>query len=93
MRTYLRTSWTEKNPGRRNFGCAQYSKDPHCKYFEWFEPRICDRGSKLVYEMRVRIKTIEELCKQEKKEKRSNVLLFVSWGLSVALLFAFMCSF
>ncbi len=55
--------------------------------------RICERGGKILYEMRVRIKTIEELCKQEKKEKRSNVLLFVSWGLSVALLFAFIYVF
>jgi hypothetical protein len=66
----------------------------HCKYFEWFEPRICERGGKLVYEMRFRIKTMEEeLRKQTKKEKRSNVLLFVSWELSVAFLFDFMFSF
>jgi hypothetical protein len=35
----------------------------------------------------------EELRKQAKKEKRSNVLLFVSWELSVTLLFDFMFSF
>jgi hypothetical protein len=56
--------------------------------------RICERGGKILYEMMVRIKTMEEeLQKQAKKEKRSNVILFVSWELIVALLFAFMCPF
>jgi hypothetical protein len=92
MKTYLRTSWTRKNPGRRFFGCARYGKGPNCKYFEWFEPRICERGGEVVYELRVKIKTMEEeLRKQAKKEKRSNVILFMSWGIIVALLFAFMC--
>jgi hypothetical protein len=71
MRTYLRTSWTEKNSGRWLFGYSQYGKSPHCKYFEWFEPCICECGGKLVYEMKVRIKTMEEeLYKQAKKEKQ-----------------------
>jgi uncharacterized protein YacL len=39
----------------------------------------------------VKIKIMEELQKQAKKEKRSNVILFMSWGIIVALLFAFMC--
>ncbi len=47
---------------------------------------------KLVFEMRVRIKAMEdERRKQAKKEKRLNVILFVSWGLIVALLLGFMC--
>jgi hypothetical protein len=92
MKAYLRTSWTDKNPGRQFFGCTQYGKGQHCKYFEWFEPRLCERGGKLVFEMRVRIKAMEdERRKQAKKEKRSNVLLFMSWGLIVALLLGFMC--
>jgi len=33
----------------------------------------------------------EELRKQAKKEKRSNVILFMSCGIIVALLFGFMC--
>jgi len=94
MKTYLRTSWTDKNPGRRFFGCAQYGKGQHCKYFEWFEPRLCERGGKLVFELRVRIKSMEdERRKQAKKEKRLNVLLFMSSGLIVVLLLGFMCYF
>jgi aspartate/tyrosine/aromatic aminotransferase len=43
-----------------------------------------ESGGKLVYEMRAGIKTMkEELRKQAKKEKRSNVLLFVSRGLFI----------
>jgi hypothetical protein len=33
----------------------------------------------------------DERRKQAKKEKRLNVILFVSWGLIVALLLDFMC--
>jgi hypothetical protein len=36
---------------------------------------------------------MEELPKQAKKEKRSNVILFVSLELSIALLFAFIYVF
>jgi hypothetical protein len=71
MRTYLKTLSTKKkkkSPGIQFFGRVQYKKGPHCKYFEWFEPRICERGGKLVHEMKVRIKTMEEeLRKQAKK--------------------------
>jgi hypothetical protein len=92
MKTYLRASWTRKNPERWFFECAQYGKGPHCKYFEWFNPRICECGGEVVYELRVRIKTMEEeLRKQAKKEKRSNVILFMSWRIIFALYFAFMC--
>jgi hypothetical protein len=92
MKIYLRTSWMDKNLGRRLFGCAQYGKSQHCKYFEWFEPRLCERGGKLVFEMRVGIKVMEdERQKQAKKEKRLNVILFMSWGLIVALLLGFIC--
>jgi hypothetical protein len=91
MITYLRTSRTEKNPGIQFFGCTQYGKGPHCKYFEWFEPHICECGSKLVYEMRMRIKTLEEeLRKHAKKEKRSNIRLFVCHG-DYLLHFCFLC--
>jgi hypothetical protein len=45
---------------RRFFGLAQYGKGSHCKYLEWFEPRICERGGTLVYKMRVMIKTMEK---------------------------------
>ncbi|KAG5516104.1 hypothetical protein RHGRI_036971 [Rhododendron griersonianum] len=40
--TPLRTSGTQKNPGRRFFGCANY-KNQHledCGFFCWYEPSI-----------------------------------------------------
>ena len=47
---------------------------------------ICERGGKLIHNIKVRIKTLEkELRKQAKKERQSHVLLFMSWGLLVAL--------
>ncbi|KAG5384175.1 hypothetical protein IGI04_035645 [Brassica rapa subsp. trilocularis] len=33
------TAWTNKNPGRKFFGCELYKEmgNEHCKFFEWFD--------------------------------------------------------
>ncbi|KAB1207249.1 hypothetical protein CJ030_MR7G011570 [Morella rubra] len=44
LRAPLISSWTDSNPGRRFFGCANYGTSKHCGYFCWFDPRVCPRG-------------------------------------------------
>ena len=46
------TSWTDDNPGRRFFGCSQYGKRSHCKFFEWYDPPICPRGAEVILDLR-----------------------------------------
>ncbi|KAJ1386936.1 hypothetical protein SESBI_40402 [Sesbania bispinosa] len=44
----IRTSWTEKNPGRRFCGCGNYGMLHHCQYFSWVDPPTCERSSKVM---------------------------------------------
>ncbi|XP_058219396.1 uncharacterized protein LOC131329964 [Rhododendron vialii] len=44
----LRKSTTQKNPGRRFFGCAKYkTKKEDCGFFCWYEPSIWQERSDL----------------------------------------------
>ncbi|CAL9240202.1 unnamed protein product [Arabidopsis halleri] len=60
---------TEKNPGRRFFGCALYKVGggaEHCKYFKWFEEEELQGWEdntliKAVAEIREKEKMIHEL--------------------------------
>ncbi|KAJ4894573.1 hypothetical protein Rs2_21367 [Raphanus sativus] len=33
----IRQAWTDKNPGRRFYGCPCYKEKNGCKYFKWFD--------------------------------------------------------
>ncbi|KAG5520926.1 hypothetical protein RHGRI_033474 [Rhododendron griersonianum] len=45
--TPLRKSGTEKNPGRRFFGCANYKVHMDCGFFCWYEPSILQERADL----------------------------------------------
>jgi hypothetical protein len=39
----IQTSRSEKNLGRRFFGCPKYGTgEPHCKFFEWVDAPFCE---------------------------------------------------
>ncbi|XP_050222581.1 uncharacterized protein LOC126672670 [Mercurialis annua] len=42
------TSWTEKNPGRRFYGCRSYKRGGGCDFFEWFEEPMSDRAKTVI---------------------------------------------
>ncbi|KAJ1400925.1 Zinc finger, GRF-type [Sesbania bispinosa] len=44
----IQTSWTEKNPGRRFFGCGNYGMLHHCQYFSWIDQATCERSTKVM---------------------------------------------
>nr|VDD62535.1 unnamed protein product [Brassica oleracea] len=33
----IRQAWTDKNPGRRFYGCPHYKGKNGCNYFKWFD--------------------------------------------------------
>ncbi|KAG5384709.1 hypothetical protein IGI04_036179 [Brassica rapa subsp. trilocularis] len=33
----IRQAWTDKNPGRRFYGCPRYKEKNGCNYFKWFD--------------------------------------------------------
>ncbi|CAL1396134.1 unnamed protein product [Linum trigynum] len=55
----LRTSWTDANPGRRFFGCANYRGANACNYFRWIDPPLEDNIKRLVLAMHKRIREVE----------------------------------
>ncbi|CAI0446072.1 unnamed protein product [Linum tenue] len=55
----LRTSWTDANPGRRFFGCANYRGANACNYFRWIDPPLKDNIKRLVLALHKRIREVE----------------------------------
>ncbi|XP_021833751.1 uncharacterized protein LOC110773532 [Prunus avium] len=66
----LTTSWTDNNPGRRFWGCADYGVRRGCAFFEWYDPQVCER-SKIV---------ICGLLKRLRKEEEENRKLKIEVG-------------
>ncbi|KAB1223183.1 hypothetical protein CJ030_MR2G011920 [Morella rubra] len=92
----LKTSWTEKNLGRRFWGCPRFGKKSMplaCVYFAWYDPPLYKRTLEFFPPLMRRIKMLEaELQKQREKERRLEIGLVVSCvlglvGVHVALCF------
>ncbi|CAH9123294.1 unnamed protein product [Cuscuta epithymum] len=47
----LWTSWTDKNPGRRFYGCSYYEKDG-CGFFEWHDDQLTDRTRHVINDLK-----------------------------------------
>ncbi|RID56187.1 hypothetical protein BRARA_G03403 [Brassica rapa] len=61
-------AWTEKNPGRRFYGCEKYKSGSDCKFFKWFDEEEAFGWQKKALiearnEIREKHKTIMELRK------------------------------
>ncbi|KAL0002023.1 hypothetical protein SO802_015804 [Lithocarpus litseifolius] len=66
----LVVSWTANNPGRRFYGCPNYWVGQKCKFFQWRDDEICERGKVLIPEQRQRIIGLEvEVARCYKREK------------------------
>ncbi|KAB1215754.1 hypothetical protein CJ030_MR4G020416 [Morella rubra] len=88
----MRTSWTEKNPGRRFFGCLRYGlvMGPRCcEFFEWVDPPKCKRSSQVIPGLKRKIKMLEaQLEVQRAREKRLVVAFDVSWVIGIVVFHA-----
>nr|XP_023923850.1 uncharacterized protein LOC112035258 [Quercus suber] len=72
----LVVSWTPDNPGRRFYGYPNYWVGRKCKFFQWRDDEICDRGKVLIPEQRQRIIRLEaEVARCHRREKFYNVAL------------------
>ncbi|XP_050241862.1 uncharacterized protein LOC126690777 [Quercus robur] len=80
-------SWTSDNPGRRFYGCPNYWVGRKCKFFQWLDDEICERGKVLIPEQRQRILTLEAaIVGYRKREKRLLICLGLSLVISGMLL-------
>ncbi|CAH9129430.1 unnamed protein product [Cuscuta epithymum] len=46
------TSWIDKNPGRRFYGCPFYEKDG-CGFFEWYDEPLTDRAKHVINDLKM----------------------------------------
>ncbi|XP_075665016.1 uncharacterized protein LOC142634605 [Castanea sativa] len=75
----LVVSWTENNLGRRFYGCPNYWVGKKCKFFQWVDDEICERGKVLIPEMRQKILRLQvEVSTCKKREKFLTVCLILS---------------
>jgi hypothetical protein len=55
LTSYMKTSWTETNLGRRYFGCPNFKYGTHCKFFEWVDKgEVNARSCQVIPELRAR---------------------------------------
>ncbi|CAH9110385.1 unnamed protein product [Cuscuta europaea] len=47
----LWTSWTDKNPGRRFYGCPYYKKEG-CGFFQWHDEQLTNRAKDVINQLK-----------------------------------------
>jgi len=62
---------TEKNAGRRFFGCSSYEEQlynsnegGYCNYMQWIDPPMCARGLQYALEMQAEVKRLNKLVEE-----------------------------
>ncbi|ONH91110.1 hypothetical protein PRUPE_8G093700 [Prunus persica] len=64
---HLTTSWTDNNPGRRFWGCADYEVRRGCAFFEWYDPQVCERSKIVISGL------LKRLRKEENRKLKKEV--------------------
>ncbi|CAH8353450.1 unnamed protein product [Eruca vesicaria subsp. sativa] len=62
LETAIRQGWTDKNPGRRFYGCPRFKEKNGCNFFAWF-----DEEDGTLWQTRALIEARDEI--PEKTEK------------------------
>ncbi|CAH9099878.1 unnamed protein product [Cuscuta europaea] len=52
VKARLWTSWTDKNPGRRFYGCPHYENDG-CGFFEWHDEPLTNRAKHVINDLKM----------------------------------------
>ncbi|KAJ1382624.1 Zinc finger, GRF-type [Sesbania bispinosa] len=64
----LQTSWTEKNPGRRFFGCGNYGSVEACNFFSWYDPPTSERATKILWSIMQKNEKLKQQIEGQKRE-------------------------
>ncbi|PWA37589.1 zinc finger, GRF-type [Artemisia annua] len=74
----IRTSWTQRNPGRRFYCCSQIVTD--CGYFDWLDPPMCARSVQIIPGLLASRNVLEEsLRTMAAANGRLKMCLVLSW--------------
>ncbi|KAL4626294.1 hypothetical protein ACB092_05G085600 [Castanea dentata] len=81
-------SWTADNHSRRFYGCPNYWVGRKCKFFQWCDDEICERGKMLILEQRQQITRLEvQGCKMLQEREVFHygfgILIGDMWDLSL----------
>ncbi|GKC79968.1 zinc finger, GRF-type containing protein [Tanacetum coccineum] len=79
LEAVIRTSWTNRNPGRRFYGCPTLS--PTCvNFLRWYDPPMCQRSVQIIPGLlRSRNELEEILAMVEEKRRKLLKFLIISW--------------
>ncbi|GJX34062.1 zinc finger, GRF-type containing protein [Tanacetum coccineum] len=83
LEAVIRTSWTNRNPGRRFYGCPTLS--PTCvNFLRWYDPPMCQRSVQIIPGLLRSRNELEEIVAmvEEKRRKEVAFLLDVLSSLS-----------
>ncbi|GJT04335.1 zinc finger, GRF-type containing protein [Tanacetum coccineum] len=79
LEAVIRTSWTNRNPGRRFYGCPTLSLT--CvNFLRWYDPPMCQRSVQIILGLLRSRNELEEIVAMI-EEKRHKLLKFliISW--------------
>ncbi|GKE12677.1 zinc finger, GRF-type containing protein [Tanacetum coccineum] len=79
LEVVIRTSWTNRNPCRRFYGCPTLSTT--CvNFLRWFDPPICQRSVQIIPKLLRSLNELEEiLAMVEEKRRKLLKFLIISW--------------
>ncbi|GJT26634.1 zinc finger, GRF-type containing protein [Tanacetum coccineum] len=79
LEAVIRTSWTNRNPGRRFYGCLTLS--PTCvNFLRWYDPPMCQRSVQIVPGLLRSRNELEEIVAMvEEKRRKLLKFLITSW--------------
>nr|KAJ0206247.1 hypothetical protein LSAT_V11C500249780 [Lactuca sativa] len=75
----IRTSWTDKNPGRRFCGCP--TEGSKCRFIGWYDGPMCERSNAIIPGL---LRTINKV---KAHTTRLKIYLLCSWIFFVYVLF------
>ncbi|GJY47235.1 hypothetical protein Tco_0436298 [Tanacetum coccineum] len=75
----IRTSWTNRNPSRRFYGCPTLSPT-YVNFLRWYDPPMCQRSVQIIPGLlRSRNELKEILAMVEEKRRKLLKFLIISW--------------
>ncbi|KAM6557692.1 hypothetical protein CsatB_004711 [Cannabis sativa] len=55
----MKTSWTNKNPGRRFVRCPFHQQEQGCNFWMWYDPPMCERALVVIPGLLRKIRNLE----------------------------------
>nr|GEU98224.1 hypothetical protein [Tanacetum cinerariifolium] len=80
LKAVIRTSWTNRNPGRHFYGCPTLS--PACvNFLRWFDPPMCQRSVQIIPRLLRACNELEEILAMVKEKRLRCSWLVLGYGI------------